>query len=59
MLTRGGEDYELLFAFRSERNGNVESRLSKRLGLPVRQIGHVTAQPGVRGLPLPESGHHF
>lgn len=45
---RGGEDYELLFALPA-RSAPSEERLSRRLGVPVRRIGRVSARPGVRG----------
>lgn len=59
VITGGGEDYELLFAFRSQRNRGVEAMLAARLGVAVRQIGTVSSTPGVRGLPARGPGHHF
>lgn len=60
VITGGGEDYELLFAFRSQRNGpEAEAkRLGRALGLPVTWIGDVRHAPGLEGLPAPR-GHHF
>jgi thiamine-monophosphate kinase len=45
----GGEDYELLFTLRSR--SPSEAALRRRLGLPVREIGRITAGHGLRGLP--------
>ena len=59
VLAGAGEDYELLFAFRSERNTRAETRLSRLLGVPVTRVGVVSSGRGVRGLPVPRSGHHF
>ncbi len=58
VLTAGGEDYELLFAFRCERNPDWTA-LADRLGVAVREIGRVRLEPGVSGLPTPPRGHHF
>jgi thiamine-monophosphate kinase len=57
--TLGGEDYELLFAFRSTQSSDVSGMLSKRLGVPVTRIGAITRKKGVRGLPTIGEGHHF
>ncbi|MCP4908243.1 MAG: thiamine-phosphate kinase [bacterium] len=59
VIAGGGEDYELLFAFRSDRNRETAATLSARLGVPVRQIGRITVEKGVRGLPATDPGHHF
>lgn len=59
VLTGGGEDYELLFAFRSERNSASEAMLSRRLGVAVRRIGWVVSGNRIRGLPKVDSRHHF
>ncbi len=59
VLTGGGEDYELLFAFRSGRNQTSEATLARRLGVEVRRIGWIRREPGVVGLPPAASGHHF
>jgi len=55
----GGEDYELLFAFRSERNRSAAEMLTRRLGVSVHRVGRVTSEPGIRGLPPVREGHHF
>lgn len=59
---RGGEDYELLFA-RRPAGGRVRSvdalGLTAQLGVPVRRIGVVTAEAGLRGLSGPPAVHHF
>ena len=43
VISGGGEDYELLFSFRSSRKGSAPSgtisRLAARLGIPITQIG--------------------
>ena len=59
VLAGGGEDYELLFAFRSRRNAGSEAMLRRRLGVEVTRIGRVRRQPGLDGLPPASSGHHF
>jgi thiamine-monophosphate kinase len=59
VLTGGGEDYELLFGFRSPRNPDAAPALSRRLGVAVRRIGTVAFEKGIRGLPPVDSGHHF
>jgi thiamine-monophosphate kinase len=59
ILTEGGEDYELLFAFRSQRNRDAAGELSKRLGLGVHRIGRVDDPGDVRGFPAAASEHHF
>jgi len=59
VLVGGGEDYELLFAFRSGRNESLEAMLGRRLGVAVRRIGEIRRQPGVLGLPPIGPGHHF
>ncbi len=41
----GGEDYELLFCLRP---GHSERELSRRLRIPVHQIGHIIRGHGVR-----------
>jgi thiamine-monophosphate kinase len=55
----GGEDYELLFTLRPA--GPPESELRRRLGLPVTEIGRISARPGLRGLPRGAKGgwRHF
>ena len=61
LLLRGGEDYELLFALRPPARGRLfgEAALGRRLGVPVRRIGAVRADPGLVGLGRAGAGHHF
>jgi len=59
VLCGGGEDYELLFAFRSERNRVSVATLSRRLGVSVHRIGRITSEKGIRGLPPVDTDHHF
>jgi thiamine-monophosphate kinase len=59
VLIAGGEDYELLFAFRSERNRLSAATLSRRLGISVHRIGRIRSEKGIRGLPAVAAGHHF
>ena len=54
----GGEDYELLFAL--PRSAPSAAALARRLRLPVSEVGQITAQPGVRGVPAGLAGwRHF
>jgi thiamine-monophosphate kinase len=57
--TQEGEDYELLFAYRSARSTDASPMLSRRLGLRVTRIGRVISTPGLQGLPGVAIGHHF
>jgi thiamine-monophosphate kinase len=59
LLLAGGEDYELLFSIRAR--GPGATALTRRLGLPVRQIGALRAgPPRVWGVPAGASGwQHF
>ena len=59
LAVAGGEDYELLFARRAGRRLDEADWLARKLGVPVREIGRVTAEPGVRGLPGRTRAHHF
>ncbi len=59
LTTRAGEDYELLFAFRSRANSDPAARLGERLGVTVTRIGHIASENGIRGLPETPVGHHF
>lgn len=66
LMTRGGEDYELLFARRlTGGRGGVRApdespRLSRCLGVAARRIGHVVARAGIHGLEAsPPVPHHF
>lgn len=59
VITLGGEDYELLFAFRPERNDPTETEWSESLGVPVTRVGTVTERTGIRGFPGVEARHHF
>lgn len=56
LLASGGEDYELLFSLSPA--AADPTRLARRLGVRVTEIGRVVARPGIRG--LPEGGwRHF
>lgn len=59
----GGEDYELLFSMRAVGNSRATSRsLASRLGVAVTEIGLVTREKGIRGIPhLARAAHwrHF
>ena len=71
VIALGGEDYELLFALRSQRKGSRATRkrvdlgvpMTRRtridLGVPVTRIGTVTGSAGLVGLPTRVKGHHF
>lgn len=51
---RAGEDYELLFTMRRawlEGTKSNVAALSKQLGAPVTEIGHIVKAAGIRGLP--------
>jgi thiamine-monophosphate kinase len=64
---RSGEDYELLFTLRPDKSKRMsEAALSKRLGVGVREVGRITATPGIEGLPpgfdsksSPQGYRHF
>jgi thiamine-monophosphate kinase len=45
----GGEDYELLFTLRQR--AATASSLRRRLGVAVTEIGAITEEPGLRGIP--------
>lgn len=53
LLLAGGEDFELLFSLRP--NAVPTPRLARRLGVPVTEIGRITAR-GVRVLPAFPAG---
>lgn len=57
LLTRGGEDYELLFSLPPGAPG--ASTLGRRLGVRVTEIGRVSRRPGLRGLPRGSGWRHF
>lgn len=63
VISGGGEDYELLFAFRCGRNPSADTRrigrLAARSGVPITRIGRITGEKGLRGLPARGRGHHF
>ena len=60
LILEGGEDYELLFARRSGRQGIEIERLGARLGIRLTRIGEVVARRGIEGLPVSDRhGHHF
>jgi len=48
LLVAGGEDYELLFTLRPQ--GPGARALAARLGVPVAEIGAITAARGLRGV---------
>lgn len=56
----GGEDYELLFTRRpGPRRGGFGTD-GTQMGVRVRRIGHVTAEPGLHGIdPIANPAHHF
>jgi thiamine-monophosphate kinase len=58
LLLGGGEDYELLFSVRA-RARLSEAVLARRLGVPVAEIGRVTAAAGISGLPVGSGWRHF
>jgi thiamine-monophosphate kinase len=49
LLVGGGEDYELLFTLRPR--APAPAVLSRRLGVPVSEIGRIVRRPGIHGLP--------
>ncbi len=55
----GGEDYELLFTLRP--GAATASSLRQRLGVAVTEIGTITKEPGLRGVPrhLRQGFAHF
>ena len=56
----GGEDYELLFSLRaSTRRTLSPAALGARLALRVTEIGRVTRQGGLCGLPAGRGWRHF
>jgi thiamine monophosphate kinase len=59
LVLAGGEDYELLFSIRAR--GSGAAALSRRLGLPVTEIGRLVAGPArVHGAPAGAGGwRHF
>jgi len=59
VIAAGGEDYELLFAFRAAGASSPDPMLEAKLGLPVTRIGRVVREVGIRGLPVEGSPHHF
>jgi thiamine-monophosphate kinase len=57
LAATGGEDYELLFTLAP--GAPKAEALTRRLGVPVTEVGRVTRRPGLRGLG-PEGGWtHF
>ena len=50
LAATGGEDYELLFTLRSGRTAGAAA-LSRALGVSVCEIGRITSEPGIVGLP--------
>jgi thiamine-monophosphate kinase len=56
----GGEDYELLFTLRPATARRLPVRtLSRRLGVPVAEIGRVVREPGLSGVPEQVGWRHF
>lgn len=56
----GGEDYELLFSLRTQTARRLSAEaLSTRLGVPVTEIGHVTRERGLSGLPVLRGYSHY
>lgn len=56
----GGEDYELLFSLRKETARRLSNAaLSTRLGVPVTEIGQVTRESGLSGLPALRGYSHY
>ena len=56
----GGEDYELLFTLRPQAAGrNPTAALSRRLGVPVSELGRITRAPGISGVPDCGGWRHF
>jgi len=53
----GGEDYELLFSVRPDAPGTAA--LSRRLGVPVTEVGRIGRRPGIRGLAGAAGWRHF
>ena len=59
VLVGGGEDYELLFGLAATSPLADSKRLTRRLGVPVTDIGRVVRAPGLHGFPTISEGHHF
>lgn len=59
LQTRGGEDYELLFALAPGRRADDPTALGRRLGVRVTRIGRVVRGRGIRGIPAGAVRHHF
>jgi thiamine-monophosphate kinase len=60
LCVAGGEDYELLFTLGSDAGCPLsETALSRRLGLPVTEVGHIGRRPGLHGLPRQRGWRHY
>ncbi len=60
LLTSGGEDYELLFTVRAAAaRKRPASVLSRRLGVPVTEVGRITPRPGIQGVSGAGGWRHF
>ena len=59
VIAGGGEDYELLFAFRASGTAAPDPMLEAKLGVPVTRIGRVVQEEGIQGLSAERSFHHF
>ncbi len=57
LAATGGEDYELLFSLRP--GAPSAAALSRRLGVPVSEIGRVSRRSGIRGLAAPSGWRHY
>ncbi len=56
----GGEDYELLFTLRQPAARRLGAAgLSRRLRVPVSEVGRITREPGIDGVPAALGWTHF
>lgn len=56
----GGEDYEIAFTLRPAAARRLGSAaLSRRLGVPVSEVGRITREPGITGVPEGLGWRHF
>lgn len=56
----GGEDYEIVFTLRPAAARRLSPAvLARRLGVPVSEVGRVTREPGIRGVPEGLGWRHF
>jgi thiamine-monophosphate kinase len=48
----GGEDYEIVFTLRAAAaRKHSAAELTRRLGVPVSEVGQITRKPGIQGVP--------